>query len=95
MVTTPDVGTLRNKSDAEFAEWLAYLFNGISAKYSALDLSRIPKTFDRQLPVLAVQDVENQIKNMKKVTSSVPGDFTWETTKGESLQVTPPYHQNV
>lgn len=58
------------------AKKLATFFNNISAHYRPLDLSKIPETFERQLPSLTTEEVIKKIKASKKPTSTVPGDIT-------------------
>ena len=59
----------------EAAEDLAAFFNAISSEYSPLDMSRVPSTHHRQLPMLSTEDVVLGMKKAKKPNSVVPGDI--------------------
>ena len=59
----------------EVANNLATFYNDISNQYKPLDLNKIPRTFDRLLPVLTAEDVIKGMKASKKPASTVPGDI--------------------
>ena len=56
-------------------EELAEYFNSISSEYEPLNIDEVPSTFDRQLPLLTAETVEEGIKKAKKPSSVVPGDL--------------------
>ena len=64
-----------DKQPAEVAEELAVFFNEISNEYEPLDVSKIPTTYERQLPILSDEEVAERTKIVKKPTSTVPRDI--------------------
>ena len=62
-------------SEQVVAEKLAEYYNDISSLYQPLDMSLLPKTYSRQLPVVSAADVEKKMKKSKKTSSTVPGDI--------------------
>ena len=71
-----DVRTLfPGKTDAEVAGSLASYFNRISQEFQPLEPSDIPRTHDRELPVLHPYQVEGRIRSFKKPKSMVKGDI--------------------
>ena len=62
-------------SDREVAEEAATYFNRISDEFEPLDPFQIPKTYDRQLPMLSATEVENKLRTCKKPSSMVDGDL--------------------
>ena len=63
------------RSEVEVAGELATYFNRISAEFQPLEPSDIPRTHDRDLPVLLPYQVEGRIKAFKKPKSMVKGDI--------------------
>ena len=72
---TFDVRSLKpGLSEAEVAEDVATFFNRISAEFDPLDPFQIPKTYDRQLPMLSAAEISSKLKSCKKA-SMVDGDI--------------------
>ena len=57
------------------AEKLAAFFNGISLEYVPLDLTNLPITFNRALPILSDSEVAEKLLKSKKGSSRVNGDI--------------------
>ena len=73
---TFDVKSLKpDGSDSEIAEEIATYFNRISHEFQPLDPFQIPKTYDRQLPMLSVGEVATKLRTCKKPSSRVDGDI--------------------
>ena len=53
-------------SNKEVAEVVAGFFNRISQEFDPLDPFQIPKTYDRQLPMLGVDEIEKRLRSCKK-----------------------------
>ena len=79
-----------SESKKTVADNLASFFNGISSQYRPLDLTKIPVTFDRSLPVLETAEVDKRIKLSKKPSSTVPGDIPAVLYKLYSSRLAPP-----
>ena len=63
------------KSEAEAATELAKFFNRISAEFQPLEPPDIPRTHDRDMPILEPYQVEGRIHAFKKPKSMVRGDI--------------------
>ena len=61
--------------DKELADEVAQYFNRISDEFSPLDPFDIPRTYDRQLPLLTSAEVEKRLGECKKPASMVDGDI--------------------
>ena len=70
MLKTFDVRELRPElSDKEMAEEIAIFFNKISKEFDPIDLFDIPRTYDRQLPlIISAPEPELKLKTCKKKT---------------------------
>ena len=56
--------------DKEVAENLAGYFNNISQEYQPLDMTSLPRTYDRPFPRLGVEEVAGRLKRARKTTFS-------------------------
>ena len=54
------------KPPNEVAEILSGFFNGISQEYDPLNVDEIPKTFNRELPIIIDDQVVKMLKTSKK-----------------------------
>ena len=63
------------KSDAQVADSLAAFFNRISQEFQPLEPKDIPRTHDRDIPMLHPFQVEGRIRAFKKPKSMVKGDI--------------------
>ena len=73
---TFDVRSLRpGLSDAAVAEEAASYFNRISDEFEPLDPFEIPRTYERQLPMLSREEIEKKLISCKKPNSRVDGDL--------------------
>ena len=63
------------QSKSEVAEKVADFFNDISSQFEPLDITKVPTTFEANLPKLTTEQVIDRLKKAKKPTSSVPGDI--------------------
>ena len=70
------------KDPEKVAEILAAFFNNISDEYEPLKRDDIPKTFDRELPLLSCEDVAKKMISAKKPTS-----WCQETSLQSCIQV--------
>ena len=59
----------------EVAERMATFFNNISNEYQPLDLTKIPHTFDANIPTIRQEDIIKEVKEGKKPRSRVDGDI--------------------
>ena len=79
-----------DSTDEEMADKLADYFNGISMECAPLNLSEIPTTNDRSLPVLAEQKVAEQMRYMRKPNSIVTGNLPTKLYKTYATQLAVP-----
>ena len=71
-----DVREMRpGSSDQEVANELSEYFNKISREFKPLDPWQIPRTYERDLPVLTPDRVEARLKMARKPSSMVKGDI--------------------
>ena len=63
------------KNDNEVANELASFFNRISQEFDPLEPSQIPRSHNRELPILQAYEVAARIKSFKKPRSMVRGDI--------------------
>ena len=74
--TTFDVRSLMpGSSDQEVADEAAAYFNRISDEFEPLEPFSIPRTYERQLPMLSAAEVSGKLKACKKPASIVDGDI--------------------
>lgn len=86
-----DVRTMRpGATEQEIAEELSTYFNKISEDATPLDPNSIPPNSSERLPILTTSEVENQIKNSRRPTSTVPGDLPPAVYKHYSRELSPP-----
>lgn len=80
------------KDPEKVAEILAAFFNNISDEYEPLKRDDIPKTFDRELPLLSCEDVAKKMISAKKPTSMVPGDIPSKLYTSSPINLLSPSH---